>query len=129
MFVLPRRQCVVLPTRADAPQCCGIFNCYHTLLDHCTTNINRKVHAPKRISALGAPNNFQNCHLDKTNMDKTSQHLKRKFICFIFFASLYVFLPQGIVKVYCSYLNTLLNPCMLCMYVNGTLTRDFCIIF
>ena len=25
--------------------------------------------------ASGVPNKFQNCHLDKTNMDKTSQHL------------------------------------------------------
>ena len=28
----------------------------------------------RRVSTLGAPNNVQNFHLDKTNMDKTSQH-------------------------------------------------------
>ena len=50
-----------------------LLNCYHTFLDH-TTNISRKVRAPRRVSALGAPNNVLNCHLDKTNMDKTSQH-------------------------------------------------------
>ena len=56
--------------QSDAP----LFYCYHTFLDH-TTNINRKVRAPRRVSALGAPNNVQNCHWDKTNMDQTSQNL------------------------------------------------------
>ena len=30
--------------------------------------------ASRCVSQSGAPNKFQNCHLDKTNMDKTSQH-------------------------------------------------------
>ena len=36
------------------------------------------MHALRRVSGSGAPNNVQNCHLDKTNMDKTSQH--RRYI-------------------------------------------------
>ena len=30
----------------------------------------------QRGASSGAPNNVKNCHLDKTNMDKTSQHRK-----------------------------------------------------
>jgi len=54
---------------------CALFYCYPTFLDH-TTNISRQVRAPRRTSASGAPSHIQNCHLDKTNMDKTktSQH-------------------------------------------------------
>jgi len=52
-------------------------------LDH-RTNFSRKVRAPRRVRASGAPNKFQNCHLDKTNMNKTSQH---QYLCslFVFF--------------------------------------------
>ena len=59
---------------ADAPRCAILFYCYHTFLDH-RTNISRKLHARRRVSVSGALSKFQNCHLDKTNMDKTSQHL------------------------------------------------------
>ena len=72
MFVSSKWQHVALLTRWCASMC-ALFYCYLTFLDH-RTNISRKVHAPRCISALGAPNTFQNCHLDKTNMDKTSQH-------------------------------------------------------
>jgi len=58
---------------ADVPMCAALFYCYVTFLDH-RTKICRKVRAPRRVSALGAPNKFQKGHLDKTNMDKTSQH-------------------------------------------------------
>jgi len=51
----------------------ALFYCYLTFLDHRTNN-SRKVRAPRRVSASGAPNKFQNFHLDETNMDKTSQH-------------------------------------------------------
>ena len=71
MFVLSKWQRVVLSTRWHA-SVRTLFYCYLTFLDH-RTNISRKVCAPRRISASGAPNKFQNCHLDKTNMDKTSQ--------------------------------------------------------
>jgi len=73
MFVSSKWQRVALPTgwRASVRP---LFYCYLTFLDH-KTNISRKVCAPRRVSASGAPNKFQNCHLDdKTNMDKTSQH-------------------------------------------------------
>ena len=51
----------------------ALFYCYLTFLDH-RTNISRKVRTLRRINASRAPNKFQNYHLDKTNMDKTSQH-------------------------------------------------------
>ena len=54
--------------RADAPRCAHLY-CYHTFLDH-TRNVSRKVRAPRLVIASGASNNVQNCHLDKTNMDK-----------------------------------------------------------
>ena len=54
-----------------------LFYWYITFLDH-RTNISRKVHAPRFISASGASNKFQNCHLDKTNMDKASQLLHNR---------------------------------------------------
>ena len=73
MFVMSKWQSVVLLTRWRA-SVRALFYWYHTFLDH-TTNISIKVCAPRCISASGAPNNFQNCHLDKTNMDKTSQQL------------------------------------------------------
>ena len=61
--------------RADASRVhARTFYWFHIFLDD-TTNIRRKVRAPRRISASGVPNNVQNCHVDKTNMDKTSQHL------------------------------------------------------
>jgi len=47
---------------------------FHTFLDH-STNIIRKVRAPRLVSASGAPNDVQNCHLDKTNMDNSSMQL------------------------------------------------------
>ena len=72
MFVLSKWQCVALPTRWQA-SVRALFYCYYTFLDH-TTNMRRKLRAPRRVSASGAPINVQNCHLDKTNMDKTSQH-------------------------------------------------------
>ena len=80
MFVSSKWQHVALPTcwRASVRT---LFYCYLTFLDH-RTNISRKVHAPWRVSALGAPNKFQNCHLVKTNMDKTSQHLERTLYCY-----------------------------------------------
>jgi len=31
---------------------------------------------PRRVSASGAPKDVPNCHLDKTNMDNSSMHLK-----------------------------------------------------
>ena len=73
MFVLSKWQCVALPMRWRA-WVHAHFYCYHTFLDH-TTNISRKMHTPLPVSASGAQNNGKNCHLDKTNMDKTSQHL------------------------------------------------------
>jgi len=73
MFVLSKWQHVALPTRRR-PSVCALFYCYHTFLKH-TTNISRKVCAPRNVSASGVPDNVQNCHYDKTNMDKTSQHL------------------------------------------------------
>jgi len=54
------------------------FYYYHTFLDH-TTNISRKVGAPRRVSTSGAPNNLQNFHLDKTYMNKTLQPGDRMF--------------------------------------------------
>ena len=66
MFVSSKWQHVTLPTGWRA-SVCALFYCYLTFLDH-RTNISRKVGTP------GAPNKFQNCHLDKANMDKTSQH-------------------------------------------------------
>ena len=72
MFVSSKWQRVVLPTRWRA-LVRAIFYCYLTFLDH-RTNISRKVRAPRHVRASRAPNKFQNCHLDKTNMDKTSQH-------------------------------------------------------
>ena len=53
----------------------ALFYCYLTFLDH-RTNISRKVRTPRLVRVSRAPNKFKNCHLDKTNMDKTSQHLK-----------------------------------------------------
>ena len=50
-----------------------LFYSFHTLLDH-STNIIRKMRAPRRVSVSGAPNDVQNCHLDKTNMDNSSMH-------------------------------------------------------
>ena len=72
MFVSSKWQRVALPTRW-CPCVRALFYCYLTFLDH-RTNVSRKVCAPRHVSASGAPNKFQNCHLDKTNMDKTSQH-------------------------------------------------------
>jgi len=57
----------------------ALFYCHLNFLDH-RTNISRKVGAPRRVSLSGAPNKFQNCHLDKTNIDKTSQH---RCLCFL----------------------------------------------
>ena len=71
MFVLYKWQCVALPM-CWCTSVRALFYCYHTYLDH-TTNISWKVRAPRRVSGSGAPNNAQNCHLDKINMDKTSQ--------------------------------------------------------
>jgi len=65
-------QRVALPTRWRT-SVRTLFYCYLTFLDH-RTNISRKVRAPRCVSASGAPNKFQNCHLNKTNMDKTSQY-------------------------------------------------------
>jgi len=67
MFVLSKWQRVALPTRwrASVP---AFLYFYLTFLDH-RTNISRKVHAPRHVSASGAPNKFKN-----SNMDKTSQH-------------------------------------------------------
>ena len=56
MFVLSKWQRVALPTRWRASMR-ALFCCYLTFLDHRTN-----------ISASGAPNKFQNCHLDKTNI-------------------------------------------------------------
>ena len=72
MFVSSKWQRVALPTHWRA-SVGALFYCYITFLNH-IKNIGRKVRAPRHVSALGAPNKFQNCHLDKTNMDKTSQH-------------------------------------------------------
>jgi len=69
MFVLSKWHHVLLPTHWHASVRL-LFYCNHTFLDH-TTNISRKVHAPRRISLSGAQTNVQNCHLDKTNMDKS----------------------------------------------------------
>ena len=57
IFVLSKWQCVAHPTRWRIP-----------------------MSAPRRVSASGAPKKFQNCHMDKTNMGKTSQHYY--FVCF-----------------------------------------------
>ena len=72
--------CLVYPSdnvwrsrRADAPRCSFFFYWFHIFLDH-TTNISIKVRAPRRVSAPGAPNDFPNCHLDKTTMDNSSMH-------------------------------------------------------
>ena len=70
MFVSSKWQREALPMRWHA-SVHAIFYCYHTFLDN-RTNVSRKVRAPRRVSALGAPNNVQNCHLDKTNMDETN---------------------------------------------------------
>ena len=59
MFVLSKWQRVALPTRWRA-SLRALFYCYLTFLDH-RKNISRKVRTK-----------FQNCHLDKTNMDKTN---------------------------------------------------------
>ena len=72
MFVLSKWQCVALQTRWRA-SVLALFYCYLTFLYH-RTNISRKVRALRRVSTSGAPNKFQNCHMDKTNRDKTSQH-------------------------------------------------------
>ena len=80
MFVLSKWQCVALPTHWRA-SVHALFNCYHTFLDH-TTNISRKAHAPRRVSMSGTPNNGQNCRLDKTNMNKTSQHQYLRYFIF-----------------------------------------------
>ena len=72
MFVLSKWQHVSLPKHWCA-SVRALFYCYYTFLDH-TTKISRKVRELRRISASGAPNNVQNCLLDKTNMGKTSQH-------------------------------------------------------
>ena len=74
MFVLSKWQRVALPTRWRA-SVRPLLYCYHTFLDH-TTNINRKLLAPRHVSASGAPKNAQKCHLDETRMDKTTQHQK-----------------------------------------------------
>ena len=76
-FFPSKWQRVALPTRWRA-SVRTLFYCYLTFLDQ-RTNISRKVHAPRRVSTSGAPNKFQNCHLDKTNMDKTSQHPNMPF--------------------------------------------------
>ena len=65
--------CYVHVCFVQVTTCGALFYCYLTFLDD-RTNISKKVCAPRRVSASGAPNKFQNCHLDKTNMDKTSQH-------------------------------------------------------
>ena len=72
MFVLSKWQCVALTTcwRASVR---ALFNSFPTFLDQ-TTNISRKVRAPRRVSASGASNDVPNCHLDKTNMDNSSMH-------------------------------------------------------
>ena len=78
MLVFSKWQCVALPScwhtfvRA-------LFYWLHAFLDH-TTNIRRKVHAPRRVSALWAPYDVQNCHLDKTNMDNLSMQLKCRLV-------------------------------------------------
>ena len=72
MFVLSKWLRVALQTRWRA-SVRALFYCYLIFLDH-RTNISRKVRTPRRVRVLGVPNKFQNCHLDKTNMDKTSQH-------------------------------------------------------
>ena len=79
MFVLSKWQCVALQMRWRV-SVRTLFYSYHTFLDH-TTNISRKVCKPRRVSVSEAPNNVQNCHLDKTNMDKTSQHHTGYIIC------------------------------------------------
>ena len=55
---------------ADAPQCAH----FSTVIapSWITQQISLEKCAHRGVS--GAPNNFQNCHLDKTVMDKTSQH-------------------------------------------------------
>ena len=98
MFVLSQWQRVALPM-CWPTSVRGLFYCYHPFLDH-TTNISRKVHAPRHAIASGAPNNVQNCHLDKTNMDKTSQHhnllmLSLKKSCKI---KIYIMFDQSNVK-------------------------------
>jgi len=72
MFVLSKWQCVALPTRWRA-SVHALFKWSHIFLAH-TTNISWKVCAPSRDSASRAPNNVVNCHLNKTNMDKTSMY-------------------------------------------------------
>ena len=52
--------------------------------------MNRKVRAPRRVSALGGPH----CHLDKTNMDETSMHhnfCTRKDVEVIFYVCTYIY--------------------------------------
>ena len=74
MFVSSKWQRLVLTTRWRA-SVRVLFYCYLTFLDH-RTNISKKVHAPRRVSVTGAQNKFQNCHLDKTNVEKISQNPK-----------------------------------------------------
>ena len=79
--------------RADEPRCAHFsillshllgshnkhlfFTLLHNLFKkHHTTNISRQVHASRSIGTSGGPNDVQNCQLDKTNVDKTSQHPK-----------------------------------------------------
>ena len=76
MFVLSKWQRVALPTRWRT-SVRALLYCYLTFLDH-RTNIRRKVRTPRRVSALGEPNKFQNCHLDETNMDITTVHQQRQ---------------------------------------------------
>ena len=93
MFVSSKWQRVVLPTRWRA-SVRTLFYCYLPFLDH-RTNISRKV----RVSASGAPNKFQNCHLDKTNMDKTSQYRRILIIVLgihvLLLSKAYLFDSQG----------------------------------
>ena len=56
--------------RADAPQCAH----FPTVISRSWITEQISVGKCAHQGASGAPNKFQNCHLDKTNMDKTSQH-------------------------------------------------------
>ena len=79
MFVLSKWQRVALLMHWRA-SVRALFYSFHTLLDH-STNIIRKMHAPRRVSASGAPNDVQNCHLDKINMENSSMHRHSRVKC------------------------------------------------
>ena len=68
MFVLSKWQRVALPMRWHA-SVRALFYYYLTFLDP-RTNISRKVGVPRHVSASGAPNKFQNCHLGKQTWTK-----------------------------------------------------------